>query len=53
MKTVTIALLIVSVAIFGIFLFLETFKPAPTAVIQLSATAEASPGNVKVHTLNN
>ncbi|CUR52028.1 exported protein of unknown function [Nitrosotalea devaniterrae] len=51
MKTVTIALLIVSVAIFGIFLFLETFKPAPTAVIQLSATAETSPGNVRVHTL--
>jgi len=51
MKTVTIALLIVSVAVSGVFLFLETSKPVSTAVIRLSVTAETSPGNAKIHTL--
>lgn len=50
MKTL-IVLLTVGIALAGIVLFLEISKPTPSAVIQLSTTAETTPGNVKIHTL--
>ncbi|MHB8602458.1 MAG: hypothetical protein ACYC9R_07455 [Nitrosotalea sp.] len=48
---VLIVLLAVGISLSGIVLFLEISKPASSAVIQLSATAETTPGNVKIHTL--
>lgn len=47
-KAITIALVVTSVAIAGIFIFLEIPK-TQNSVIQLSATAEITPGNVKIH----
>lgn len=49
MKTLII-LFVIGIALAGIVLFLEVSKPTSSAVIQLSATAETTPGNVKVHT---
>ena len=46
-----IVLLTIGIALAGVILFLELSKPVSSAVIQLSATAEASPGNAKIHTL--
>jgi hypothetical protein len=51
MKTLVIALIVTCVAITGILLFFEIPKTSTSAVIQLSATAEASPNDVKIHTL--
>ena len=48
-KTITIALVVASVTIAGIFVFLEMAPKTQTSVIQLSATVETTPGNVKVH----
>src|SRR5574337_575735 len=45
-----IVLFAIGVTLSGIVLFLEVSKPASSAVIQLSATAETTPGDVKVHT---
>ena len=50
-KTITIALVVASVAIAGIFIFLEMVPKTQTSVIQLSATVETTPGNVKIHSL--
>ena len=47
-KAITIALVVASIAIAGIFVFLEIPK-TPSSVIQLSATVETTPGNVKIH----
>lgn len=47
-KTITIALIVASVTIAGIFVFLEIPK-TQNSVIQLSATVEITPGNVKIH----
>lgn len=44
-------LLAVGVTLSGIVLFLEISKPASSTVIQLSVTAETTPENVKIHTL--
>ncbi|MGI0017630.1 MAG: hypothetical protein ACREA1_02850 [Nitrosotalea sp.] len=49
MKTLII-LFVIGVALAGTVLFLEVSKPTSTAVIQLSATAETTPGDVKIHT---
>ena len=49
MKTLII-LFVIGIVLAGIVLFLEVSKPTSTAVIQLSATAETTPGDVKVHT---
>lgn len=49
MKTLTIALVVTSLVIAGVFIFLEVPK-TPNAVIKLSATVETTPGNVKIHT---
>jgi hypothetical protein len=52
MNTTTIALMIViGVAIAGITFFMELSKTTSNYVIQLSATTETSPNNVKIHTL--
>ena len=48
-KTITIALVVASVAIVGIFVFLEIAPQTQTSVIQLSATVEITPGDVKIH----
>jgi len=48
-KTITIALVVASVAIVGIFVFLEIVPKTQTSVIQLSATVEITPGDVKIH----
>ena len=48
-KTITIALVVASVAIVGIFVFLEIAPKTQTSVIQLSATVEITPGDVKIH----
>lgn len=48
-KTITIALVVASVAIVGIFVFLEMAPKTETSVIQLSATVEITPGDVKIH----
>ena len=48
-KTITIALVVASVTIAGIFVFLEMVPKTQTSVIQLSATVEITPGDVKVH----
>ncbi|WP_166289776.1 hypothetical protein [Candidatus Nitrosotalea sp. FS] len=48
-KTITIVLVVASVAIAGIFVFLEMVPKTQTSVIQLSATVEITPGDVKVH----
>lgn len=48
-KTITIALVVASVAIVGIFVFLEMAPKTQTSVIQLSATVEITPGDVKIH----
>ena len=48
-KAITIALVVASVTIAGIFIFLEIPK-TQNLVIQLSATVETTPGNVKIHT---
>ena len=48
-KTITIALVVASVTIVGIFVFLEIVPKTQTSVIQLSATVEITPGDVKVH----
>ena len=50
MKTLIILLAVV-VALSGIILFFEISKPTSSAVIRLSATAETTPDNVKIHTL--
>ena len=47
-KAITIALVVASIAIAGIFVFLEIPK-TQSSVIQLSATVETTPGNVKIH----
>ena len=47
-KTITIALIVASVTIVGVFVFLEIPK-TQNSVIQLSATVETTPGNVKIH----
>ena len=49
MKTLII-LFAIGVALAGIVLFLAISKPTSSAVIQLSATAETTPEDVKVHT---
>ncbi len=49
MKTLIILLAVV-VALAGVILFFEISKPTSSAVIQLSATAEITPDNVKIHT---
>lgn len=49
MKTLII-LFVIGIVLAGIVLFLEVSKPTSSAVIQLSATAETTPGDVKVHT---
>jgi len=51
MKTLAIALIAIGIAVSGIVLFLEVSKPTSSAVIRLSVTAETSPGNEKIHTL--
>lgn len=48
-KTITIALVVASVAIAGIFVFLVMIPKPQSSVIQLSATVETTPGNVKIH----
>lgn len=48
-KTITIALVVASVVIVGIFVFLEISPKTQTSVIQLSATVEMTPGDVKIH----
>ncbi len=48
-KTITIALIVASVAIAGIFVFLVMIPKTQSSVIQLSATVETTPGNVKIH----
>ena len=48
-KTITIALVVASITIAGIFVFLEAVPKTQTSVIQLSATVETTPGNVKIH----
>lgn len=48
-KTITIALVVASVVIVGIFVFLEISPKTQTSVIQLSATVEITPGDVKIH----
>jgi len=48
-KTITIALVVASIAIVGIFVFLEIVPKTQTSVIQLSATVEITPGDVKIH----
>ena len=48
-KTITIALVVASVVIVGIFVFLEIVPKTQTSVIQLSATVEITPGDVKIH----
>ena len=48
-KTIAIALVVASVAIVGIFVFLEIVPKTQTSVIQLSATVEITPGDVKIH----
>jgi len=48
-KTITIALVVASVTIAGIFVFFEMIPKTQTSVIQLSATVETTPGNVKIH----
>ncbi len=50
MKTGIIALIAVGIILSGLVIFLEIYKPASNAVIRLSATAETSPGNEKIHT---
>jgi len=47
-KAITIALVVTSIAIAAIFVFLEIPK-TQSSVIQLSATVETTPGNVKIH----
>ncbi|NHH98889.1 hypothetical protein DYY66_0228 [Candidatus Nitrosotalea sp. FS] len=42
-------MVVASVAIAGIFVFLEMVPKTQTSVIQLSATVEITPGDVKVH----
>lgn len=49
MKILMIGLAIVCIMIVGIILYLDIPKTTPT-VFQLSATAETTPGNVKIHT---
>ena len=49
MKTLII-LFVIGVILAGVVLFLEVSKPSSSAVIQLSATAEITPGDVKIHT---
>lgn len=48
-KTITIALVVTSLVIVGIFVFLEMTPKTQTSVIQLSATVEITPGDVKIH----
>lgn len=48
-KTITIALVVASIAIAGIFVYLVMIPKTPSSVIQLSATVETTPGNVKIH----
>jgi len=49
-RTVVI-IIIVGVGIIGSILFMELSKATSNDVIRLSATAEASPNNLKIHTL--
>jgi len=51
-KAITIALVVTSIAIAGIFVFLEIPK-TQNSVIHLSATVETTPGNVKSIRQNN
>ena len=52
MNTTTVVFLIViGFVIAGIVLFLDLSKTTSNDVIRLSATAETSPNNVKIHTL--
>lgn len=49
MKALVIGLIVACIMVIGIILYLDVPKTT-TAVLQLSATAETTPGNVKVHT---
>ncbi len=49
MKALVIGLIVACIMVVGIILYLDVPKTT-TAVLQLSATAETTPGNVKVHT---
>jgi hypothetical protein len=52
MKTLTVALIItIGIAIVGIILFMEISKTSTSDVFRLSATAETSPNNIKIHSL--
>ena len=49
MKALVIGLIVVCIMVVGIILYLDVPKTT-TAVLQLSATAETTPDNVKIHT---
>ncbi len=51
MKALIIGLILVCITASGIILYLDIPKTVTNPVVQLSATAETSPGNVKIHTL--
>lgn len=48
MKILVIGLAIVCIVVVGIILYLDI--PKTTIVLQLSVTAETTPGNIKIHT---
>ena len=49
MKALVIGLIVVCIMVVGIILYLDVPKTT-TAVFQLSATAETTPDDVKIHT---
>ncbi|MDE1813522.1 MAG: hypothetical protein KGH87_07185 [Thaumarchaeota archaeon] len=51
MNALVIGLVLVCIAVSGIILYTYIPKTTTNAVLRLSATAEITPGNIKVHTL--
>jgi hypothetical protein len=51
MKPFTIVLIVIAIVAVGIVVSLDSFKTNTNAVIRLSVTAQTSPNDVKIHTL--